>query len=166
MFRIQAINLRWLENMDESEDGCLHGDVRVDMGDETFTYENATVSASAFYLLRSLKRDHVMNRMGIQLVPCCGFDLYFWQGELIIMGCPNGLDWSVLHENGHICLISPTECKTVISLAEYRAAVFAYADEIEGFYRNAKEKVFRDEEDREVHAAFWTEWRMLRDADT
>lgn len=162
MFKLQATNLRWLETTETTQDLCLHGDVQVAMGDETFTYENATVSASAFYLLRSLKRDHVMNRMGIQLVPCCGFDLYIWEGQLMITGCPNGLDWSVLHEDGHIRLVSPTDCETFISFEEYRTAVYAYADEIQAFYENSREKVFRDEEDREAYAAFWREWRDIR----
>jgi hypothetical protein len=72
------------------------------------------------------------------------------------------LDWSVLHEDGHIRLVSPTDCETLISFEEYRTAVYAYADEIQAFYENSREKVFRDEEDREAYAAFWREWRDIR----
>jgi hypothetical protein len=163
MFEIRATNLRWLETLREAKDHCLHGDVQVRIGDEIFSYENATVSASAFYLLRSLKRDHIMNRMGIQLVPCCGFDLYFWQDQLIITGCSNGVDWSVRHEDGLIHLVSPTDRETVIPFEAYRKAVCAYADGIKAFYENSQEKVFGCDEDREVYAAFWKEWHQIRD---
>ena len=47
MFEIRATNLRWLETLREAKDHCLHGDVQVRIGDEIFSYENATVSASA-----------------------------------------------------------------------------------------------------------------------
>lgn len=163
MFEIKVSNLRWLENMDEAEDKCLHGDAWAQIGDEVLEFENATVSATAFYLLRSLKRNHIKHQMGIQLLPCCGFDMYFWKGELIICGCPNGIDWSVIHENGQIKLITETDRETVLPFEEYKQKVFAFADEIEAFYRNSQDKVFRDEEDRQVYAAFWDEWHQIRD---
>lgn len=169
MFEIKVSNLHWLENMDETEDTCLHGDAWVRIGDEILEFENATVSATAFYLLRSLKRNHTMYQMGVQLLPCCGFDMYFLKGELIICGCPNGIDWSVVHENGQIKLITETGQETVLPFEEYQKTVCAFADEIEAFYRNAKEKVFDDEktirgeEDREVYTAFWKEWHQIRD---
>ena len=163
MFEIKVRNLHWLENMDESEDKCLHGDAWVRIGDEVLEFENATVSATAFYLLRSLKRDHTMYHMEVQLLPHCGFDMYFWKGELIICGCPNGIDWSVIHENGQIKLITETDRETVLPFEEYKQKVFAFADEIEAFYRNSQDKVFRDEEDRQVYAAFWDEWHQIRD---
>ncbi|MBQ9150831.1 MAG: hypothetical protein IJX72_01170, partial [Clostridia bacterium] len=114
MFEIKASNLHWLEKMDETKDQCLHGDAWVRIGDEILEFENATVSATAFYLLRSLKRDHTMYQMGVQLLPCCGFDMYFWKEELIICGCPNGIDWSVIHENGQIKLITENGQETVV----------------------------------------------------
>lgn len=163
MFEIKVSNLHWLENMDETEDKCLHGDAWVRIGDEILEFENATVSATAFYLLRSLKRNHIKHQMGIQLLPCCGFDMYFWKGELIICGCPNGIDWSVVHEHGQVKLITESGQETVVPMEEYKQMVFTFADEIEAFYRNAKEKVFNDEEQREVYAAFWKEWHQIRD---
>ena len=161
MFSIQVKNLHWIDTTaDDPKDKCLHGDVSVQIGDECFGMEDATVSATAFYLLRSLTRDHIMYSMGIQLLPCCGFDMYFWQGELVIIGCPNGIDWSVIHENGQIKLITDSEQETVVPLETYKQAVFAFADEIEAFYQNSQTKVFNDEEDRCVYHAFWDEWHQ------
>lgn len=88
--------------------------------------------------------------------------MYFWKGELIICGCPNGLDWSVIHENGQVKLSTETDRETVVPFEEYKLKVFAFADEIEDFYRNSQDKVFRDEEDRQIYAAFWDEWHQIR----
>lgn len=164
MFKIKVTNLHWLENMDETEDKCLHGHAWVQIGDEHLEYENATVSATAFYLLKSLVRSDPNNyRAMIQYLPCCGFDMSIWKGEVILFGCPNGVDWSVIHEDGMIRLVTESRHEVMIPFDEYRKTVYAFADEIEAFYRNAKEKMFNDEEEREVYAAFWKEWHQIRD---
>lgn len=164
MFEIKVSNLHWLENMDEAEDKCLHGSAWVRIGDEILEFENAAVSATAFYLLKSLERSDPNNyRLGIQYLPCCGFDMYFWQGEVVISGCPNGVDWLVYHEDGMIRLVTENRHEAIISCEEYQKTVCAFADEIEAFYRNAKEKVFNDEEGRQVYTAFWKEWHQIRD---
>ncbi len=162
MFEIKATNLHWMGTLDEPLDLCLHGDAWARIGDESFEFKNATVSATAFYLLRSLTQDHVMYQMPTQLLPCCGHDMRIWKGELIICGCPNGIDWSVIHENGQVKLITESQKETVLSLDEYRETVFAFADEIEAFYKNSKEKAFECKEDQETYPIFWEEWRKRR----
>ncbi len=112
MFEIKATNLHWLDTLDESLDLCLHGAAWARIGDECFEFKNATVSATAFYLLRSLTKDHVMYQMPTQLLPCCGHDMRIWKEELIICGCPNGIDWSVIHENGQVKLIPKAKKKS------------------------------------------------------
>lgn len=162
MFQIKVANLRWLDEIDESEDRCLHGDAWVQIGEEILEFENATVSASAFYLLRSLIRCDSERPRPIQYLPCCGFDVYMWQGEVVILGCPTGVDWLVYHEDNKIRLITESGHETVIPFEDYRKAVCAFADEIEAFYRNSKEKVYLDSEQAETYAALWQEWRTIR----
>ena len=163
MFEIKVTNLHWLENLDESEDKCLHGHAWVRIGEETLEFDHATVSATAFYLLKSLIRsDPNEYRSMIQYLPCCGFDMSIWKGEVILFGCPNGVDWSVIHEDGMIRLVTESHHEVKIPFDEYQKTVCAFADEIEAIYRNSKEKVFDPEEDREVYAAFWNEWHQIR----
>ena len=57
MFSIDATDLHWMDGVPAKEDRCLHGHATARIGTETFKYD-ATVSATALYLLKSLKKDH------------------------------------------------------------------------------------------------------------
>lgn len=60
VFKIEANNLCWIDSsIDNPDDLCLHGNVIVKIGDEIYRY-NATVSATALYLLKSLTEDHII----------------------------------------------------------------------------------------------------------
>lgn len=166
MFKIKGTNLHWMDGLDESLDLCLHGDAEVQIGGERLTHENTAVSATALYLLKSLTEDHIYGEDN-QMLPCCGHFMVPNDAltEVRIIGCPNGVDWSVIHENGQVRLITESKREAVVSFDEYREAVFAFADEIESFYKNSKEKVFiKCEEDRESYPIFWEEWRRRRNA--
>ena len=58
MFSITAYNLHWMEGIDPTEDLCLHGNAKAIIGHEILEYDDATVSSTALYLLKSLKEDH------------------------------------------------------------------------------------------------------------
>ncbi|MGG7142632.1 hypothetical protein ACQPVP_04125 [Clostridium nigeriense] len=61
MFKIDVENLCWIDGTtDNLEDICLHGETTVKIGDEIFKY-NATVSATALYLLKTLTENHIMH---------------------------------------------------------------------------------------------------------
>ena len=163
MFFISAYDLHWMENTNETEDLCLHGHVIVKIGDESFEY-NATVSSTALYLLKSLKEEHIINQQN-QMLPCCGFfmipnkDL----SKVDILGCPNGIDWSVRHENDKIILITESGAITEIPQTQYRETVFAFADQIEAFYKSSSPKVLpNDDFERNGYIAFWNEWNSIR----
>lgn len=58
MFKIDADNIGWLETLkNPREDLCLHGHATVIIGEKRFEY-NATISAAALYLLKTLTEDH------------------------------------------------------------------------------------------------------------
>ena len=163
MFSIDAVNLRWLEGTKEVEDLCLHGKAMAQIGDEHFEFE-ATVSSTALYLLKSLTEDHVMGQSN-QMLPCCGFFMIANEdlSSVEICGCNNGIDWSVLHENNSVVLVTELGNKVKIPIDEYRRIVFAFADKIENFYKNSKEKSLpKDEFDRNGYIAFLNEWRARR----
>ena len=163
MFSINVSNLHWREAANEAEDLCLHGDAVVRIGDECFTY-GATVSATALYLLKSLKTDHKIGEDN-QMLPCCGSFMVPDEAlsSVAIIGCPNGIDWSVLHENGEIVLVTESGKKTRISEEAYRETVFSFADKIETFYKESLPKTYpKDDFERNGYIAFWNEWRSIR----
>ena len=164
MFSISVSNLHWMEGIDPAEDLCLHGNAKAIIGHEVLEYDDATVSSTALYLLKSLKEDHKIYESN-QMLPCCGFFMIANEelSKVDICGCPNGVDWSVLHENDDVILITETGKRTVIPIDEYRKTVFAFADLIESFYNSAEDKIIpEDEFDRNGYVAFWNEWRALR----
>lgn len=165
VFRIDVEDLHWLENMDECEDLCLHGHARAEIGNDVLEYE-ATVSATALYLLKTLTGDHLIYEDN-QMLPCCGF--FYIADEacenVVISGCPNGIDWTVLHEGEKVRLIIDSGKEEIISLEEYRGEVFKFADKIEAFYKNSlPKKIPEDEFEKNGYLAFWNEWHRRRNA--
>lgn len=163
IFKITAENLEWIDGKkDTPNDLCLHGDAAVKIGDEIFTY-SATVSSTALYLLKTLTQDHIIGEEN-QMLPCCGHfmipndDLT----SVDIYGCPNGIDWMVLHDGNNIRLITESGKETIVDFKEYQKEVFQFADEIEDFYKNCSPKNLSNEYDRDCYQAFWTEWHRRR----
>lgn len=162
LFRIDADYLYWIENNDKNDpdDLCLHGHVFAKLGDEIFEYD-ATVSATGLYLLRTLTDNHIIHKEE-HMLPCCGH-LMIANDDLSsvdIGGCPNGIDWSVIHEGGNIKFITETGKTTFVDMYDYRAEVFAFTDKIEEFYKKCSPKnlLKADEMSRDAYTAFWNEW--------
>ena len=88
IFKIDVEDLGWINGVDDDpNDLCLHGHAVVYIGERRLEYD-ATVSATALYLLKSLTEDHIINE-DIQILPCCGF-FYIPDKSLdnvVISGC-------------------------------------------------------------------------------
>jgi len=163
MFEINATNLTWLENVDEETDLCLHGKAVAKIGDEIFE-DDATVSATALYLLKSLTEDHLIHK-GNQMLPCCGFSIYANEDKTAvdICGCPNGTDWSIIHVGDDVKIITDSGQETIIGLDEYKISVYSFADKIKEYYEKSTPKVLpKDKVDREGYIVFWNEWHWRR----
>ena len=163
MFSICVSDLHWLPGSEETEDLCLHGHATAIIGDERLEYD-ATVSATALYLLKSIREDHVYGA-GLQMLPCCGHFLIASEdlSHVEIVGCDSGVDWSVLHEDDNVRLVTESGTSTLVPMSEYREAVFAFADEVERFYRTSRPKTIpTDAFERNGYLAFWKEWKNLR----
>lgn len=163
-FSIDAVNLCWINDAaDDPHDLCLHGFATARIGERELSYD-ATVSATALYLLKSISEDHVIYEEN-QLLPCCGF-FYIPNADLTgvdIIGCPNGVDWSVIHDGDAVKLILEDGYTETVTLEEYKTEVFRFADKIEAFYDSCAPKVMpKDEYDRNAYLAFWNEWRQRR----
>ena len=160
-FSIRADGFTWICGpQDDPEDLCLHGHVTVQIGKTVMEYDG-TVSATALYLLKTLTEDKIMSKEDIQMVPCCGHFLIANKdlSEVTILGCDNGLDWSVVHEGDGVRLTLPSGEETWGPFADYKVEVIRFADKVEAFYRSCRPKhIPKDEFARNGYIAFWNEW--------
>lgn len=164
IFRITATNIGWIDGgRDDPKDLCLHGHAVATIGNHLLEYD-ATISATALYLLKSLTENHIIYEDN-QMLPCCGF-FYIPNEKLdnvVISGCLNGIDWSILHNEDDVILELEDGTREVISLEEYRNEVYRFADMVEGYYQSCTSKELpKDEFDRNGYIAFWNEWHRRR----
>lgn len=163
MFKIELSNPEWLDTgLDNPEDLCLHGNVKVYI-DERVLEDSCTVSASAMYFLKSITEDHIAGN-GIQFLPCCGHGMFADEKckNVTIIGCSNGTDWTVKHEENSVLIELKDGYKTSIPLEEYKKAVFDFADEIETFYKLSSPKKIYTDYDKDGYIAMWNEWHRRR----
>jgi len=162
---ITVHKLYWQDEMpDEPNDLCLHGDITVTIGDEELSYA-CTVSAAALRMLKTLTENHKVEHCGEQMLPCCGFFIIPNEtlSEVDISGCDYGVDWTVLHEDGRIKLITENGNETWIDFEKYKSEVLCFADEVEAYYKSSTSKhIPEDEFDRNGYIAFWNEWHRRR----
>ena len=163
-FEIEATRLAWINGAeDDPTDLCLHGFARARIGARGLEYD-ATVSATALYLLKTLTEDHILHADN-QMLPCCGSFMIPDAGlnNVKIVGCDHGIDWSVLHEGERVRLVLEDGYEASVPLAAYRAEVCRFADEIEAFYEACSPKQMpEDKFEQDGYTAFWNEWHRRR----
>lgn len=172
-FEFKLLSLHWVENMDEQVDLCAHGELFVKIGNEILCDADTfsiTLSSAALHLMRSLAGNYTKDDYSSQLLPCCGFN-FFAQSEkddvVNIMGCPSGIDWTIIHTtNNKVRHITENGNEVEMDFEDYKTIVLDFADNIEAFYRSALPKNVSavDKENRLGYAAFWNEWHKLRNA--
>ena len=166
-FVLRLLSLRWLDTLPPEEDRCAHGRVVVQLGGAVLSNEEEewAVSAAALCLLRTLAADHTPERPVCEhLLPCCGHTM--WPDEtgadVLLLGCPNGVDWQVEHALGQVQLTAAGETVRV-PFADYRAQVLGFADQVEAFYQgSAPKQVPADADDAQGYERFWAEWHRRR----
>lgn len=170
-FEIKIIDLYWLEHIDDPVDLCAHGHVYVRIKDEILSDKDSleiTISATALYLMRTLKNNYKKNDYASQLLPCCGHFITIddnQEDRVHIHGCLSGIDWTIIHtEDGKVKHTSESGKVAMIDRETYREMVLAFADEVEDFYKKSLPKNLpEDKFDRSAYLTFWKEWRNLRD---
>lgn len=168
VFQIDATDFQWINgDADDPEDLCLHGNVKAVIGEETFEFDG-TVSASALYLLKTLTQDHRAGEDN-QMIPCCGFFLIANVDltEVIISGCPYGIDWTVEHVSDGVKITTESGHVTRVPMPAYKEEVLRFADKVEAYYKKCSpKKLPKDKFDRNGYLAFWNEWhRRYNDAE-
>ena len=164
MFKLEILEKYWLPGQPEETDLCLHGTVWVQIGDDVLEDE-VCLSAAALHLLRSVTEEHQPDELA-KLFPIDGF---CWtpdgEGSIYLGGCPNGgFDGYVTHEDDVVRIALEELPAVQIPLTEYQAKVFAFADQVEAFFRQSKPKFVNDELDKLWYPLFWEEWRLRRAA--
>jgi hypothetical protein len=169
-FDIKLFDLHWIEDLDDPTDLCAHGHVFVKIGDEIVADKDSldvTVSATALYLMRTLKGNYKKDDYASQLLPCCGhFIIADDDNEFVnICGCPSGIDWTIIHTNDNkIKHISDNGQEATIDIEQYKKMVLGFADQVENFYKTSLPKTIPiDDFDKKGYLMFWKEWRNLRD---
>ena len=124
---------------------------------------NWCVTASAIRFMQSVTDNHFFGA-GEQMIPCCGFYMIpSDDGKTVqICGCPNGVDFDVLHEGNGVTIRTPDDRTFLVDFTEYKNAVLSYAEQVEQFIRSSPERILKDDFDKNVYAAFQTEWYTLK----
>jgi hypothetical protein len=173
MITLQISELGWVNDLeDEPNDPCAHGDVLFRVNQTTFVTPadgNITVSTAALYLLRTLEHDHTKAQPAAEanlLFPCCGFTA-FPDGEsrygFICCGCPNGVDFEIVHTDNMVTIEASDGRKETVELSEWTSAVYRFADDVQRLYERSTEKN-ASEEFGEMWPLFWEEWKRRREA--
>ncbi|OHX65423.1 hypothetical protein [Flammeovirga pacifica] len=169
-FDIKLLKLHWTNDVDDPTDLCAHGHVFVKIGDEIVSDKDSlevTVSATALYLMRTLKDNYKKDDYASQILPCCGhFIIADDDNDYVnICGCPSGIDWTIIHtEDNKIKHISDNGQEAIIDREQYKKLVLDFADQVENFYKTSSPKAIpTDDFDKKGYLTFWKEWKNLRD---
>ena len=101
-FDLKLLDIHWINDFDDPTDLCAHGHIFVKIGDEVVADKDSldvTVSATALYLMRTLKDNYKKDDYESQLLPCCGHFMYADDNNdfVNICGCTSGIDWTIIH---------------------------------------------------------------------
>lgn len=169
-FDIKILDLHWIKDADEPTDLCAHGHVFVKIGNEVVANKDSldvTVSATALYLMRTLKDNYNKGDYSSQLLPCCGHHIIADNEKdfVNIFGCPSGIDWTIIHTEGNkIKHLTDSGQEAIIDKKTYKKTVLDFADQVENFYKTSLPKTIpTDDFDKKGYLTFWKEWRQLRD---
>ncbi|HTK27289.1 MAG TPA: hypothetical protein VL327_12075 [Pyrinomonadaceae bacterium] len=166
---LRPTNLHWQAESDPFEDCCLHGGVYLKIG-SVFLSDGVdidwTVSAAAFNLLNTLRKEHMVND-GRLLIPHCGHTMWVLESEpdsLYLGGCDIGINWTIQHEAGKVVHKLGGDRNVEMSLYVWQKAVCQFSDEVFKFFMTAWPKNINDEDDLKGFELFMSLWRQRRAA--
>jgi len=170
-FEIEILSIHWLENTPEEIDLCVHGQVKVRIGNEIIADKNEdenhwTLSAMSIHLLRTIENNHNSeNLVGEHLIPCCGHHIDHLENnnDVHIQGCFYGINYWVEHNQQNVKLTTESKTEIVISKNEYQDEIINFVDKVEEFYKKSSPKQLpEDEYDRKGYEMMWKEWKRRR----
>lgn len=167
MLRLYAEDLHYLGETEKERqrDCCVHGRVVFSVGDTVIAGDGEwCAGASALRFLRSVSSDHFSGAEE-HMIPCCGHLMIPADGgkAVAVVGCSNGVDFDVIHENGRVTLRTGDGGVFSVPFSEYREAVLFLAEQIEGFMRDTPARIVDDPFEKAGYEAFQTEWHALKE---
>lgn len=169
LITLEPVRLHWIndDGVDDPTDLCAHSPVRFEIDSQAIAKPEDgdwTVSASAIFLLRALRRDHTKDSpVGEQMFPCCGHGIFdVGKPEVAIIGCSSGIDVEIRHVGDCYRLVTEEGHDFRVPETEWRKAVVDYSDQVMRFYEESLPKEPVDDEDRRGFQAMMAEWRRLR----
>ncbi|MDP9258904.1 MAG: hypothetical protein M3Q31_20485, partial [Actinomycetota bacterium] len=105
VFRIDLLEQGWLDGCEAESDLCSHGRLRIVIGQRTVADGELDVgiSESALALLRTLDQDRRSAEKQERLI-------FHGCGAILMMGCPIGIDWDVVHDGDVVRLRNVIVC--------------------------------------------------------
>ncbi len=173
MIKLHAQSLTWLNTTEDCPvDLCAHGTVYFAIDDLEFVVPGDgewTLSASAIYLLRTLERDHTsIDQVGEHLFPCCGNGMYDVEesANVVIVGCCNGVDLSVVHRDCLVTITSAARESRSVTELQWANAVYHFSKSVRQFYDSSATKMPGDDHQRQGFEKMMKEWdrRLTRPA--
>jgi hypothetical protein len=175
-YRARALVLKpgpmsWTDDRDDDpEDLCAHGGVELKIDDYLIIDPEAdewTISAAAVHLLRTLEADHTPKKpVADQIFPCCGHTMIDSKHseDVVIVGCPSGLDFQVKHTRKGVILTFEDGQSYAVPDAVWSRAVCGFSDAVKRFYETSSPKILPpDDEDAAAgFRKFMREWEARR----
>ena len=167
---IEPLGLHWLYTEEQGADLCAHAGVKVSRGDRIFVDTGPAghaVSMGALHLLRTLERDFSNEgEWKRQLIPCCGHALVLDEksGEVVNIGCSNGVGWHVRHQPDSFALQFENGDAIEVNGGEWRGAVASFSKQVRAFYFSEPRRAPEDAYDLAAFRAFVSEWDQRHNA--
>jgi hypothetical protein len=150
-------------------DLCSHGGIRLTIGGRLIAVgeddDEYGICESALALLRTVESDHSPKR------PVAERLIFHGCGNILMMGCPVGIDWSISHVDGQVRIADVVRYDTVdetevvrfqgvtaeLSEDEYRLRVVAFAEQAKALFDGIT-KEFADDLEQQQYEDFWEEF--------
>jgi hypothetical protein len=81
--------------------------------------------------------------------------------DVVILGCPRGIDLDVVHAGGDVILRTPAPREWRVTRDTWQSAVFEFADQVSGFFAGSSVKTPSDD-DAPGFRKFLAEWNRRR----
>jgi len=166
MISIKPTRLHWIDDdgRDDPSDLCAHSPIELIVNGETIISPSDgdwAVNASTTILLRSLYKDHISGKDEEHVFPCCGHGMFLDdQNKLIITGCPEGVDFDILHKKEEVEL-KFSDNSFRIPFDDWKNAVLEFAIVVLNFYNYSSKKEIDDKYDKEAYEKMRAEWNEL-----
>lgn len=168
MITLQPTRPHWItDDGDDPTDLCAHSAVDFRVGAAVLVSPESgdwNVSAAALFLLRTLSRPHTKaDPVCEHLFPCCGHTMVPTEtGDVIVLGCPNGIDVEVIPIGSDVLLRSSDGTEQRVPKEEWRAAVIAFSDAVQRFFEQSLPKEPGDDFNKSGYECFMAEWTRRR----